>query len=198
MAQIRDGCYRVVAKSEEDMDLLDLHEGGLVAVENQHDDYSGEIESDLSRIEPGNCINAVIQSEDVYRPDGIWHFLELDVYEETEYHALNMDHITPDIHLIDGVFKKGQSPPELIKEGETPVGFKIARQDTKTIGTGPVRANFKETYTTLSKFDNPPYEILSLFEEEIPFEIRYYMSKKGTNTAKNLIEAGNYVFGHKR
>lgn len=202
MAQIQDSCFRVLSVNDEDLDLIDLHRGRghIVSVERRHDMYSSDIESQIDSLRPGNCIKALLQSEDIYRPDGIWRFLEFTRFEETELHALKVDNIrAQDMLLMEGAFENGQSSPELIKsEGEV-LGYKIGISDSRGgEAYGPVVTTYDEIYDTLGRYDEPPYEIISITEDGVPLEIRYYLKEKDTDIASRIIDAGEYLLGHKR
>lgn len=202
MAQIRDGCYRVLAVNREDIDLVNLHDspGKAVSVESEHREYSDEFESKISELLPGNCIHATIQSEDIYRPDGIWRFLEFDCFETTELHAIRVDEFIPqDLIFLDGVTEQGQSSPEVIEEDGRKIGFKFGRLDQRgPVVHGPVVTSYKEVYKTLKKFGEPPYEIVSIVSDGVPMEVRYCFAEKGTNLSERIIESGEYLVGHNR
>lgn len=202
MAQIRDGCYRVVAVNREDIDLVNLHDspGKVVSVEVEHREYSDEFESQISELLPGNCVRATIQSEDIYRPDGIWRFLEFDCFENTELHAVRVDEMIPqDLIFLDEAMEHGQSSPEVIEEDGRKVGFKIGRLDQRgPVVHGPAVTTYKESYKTLKKFGDPPYEIVSIVSNGVPMEVRYYFAEKGTNLSERIIESGEYLVGHNR
>jgi hypothetical protein len=202
MAQIRDGCFRVVAVNREDLDLVNLHtsKGKFVTVEREHQDYSEEFSEKIGTVNPGNCIHATIQSEDVYRPDGIWRFLNLECFDATELHALEVDNIpAQDMLLMEGAFENGRSNPEKVKEDGSVIGFKIGIADSRgRTAHGPVVTDYKECYKTLQKYGSPPFEIISITQEGIPLEIRYYIAKKGSEIASTIIESGDYLVGQDR
>lgn len=202
MAQIRDGCFRVIAINNEDIDLVNLHrsKGYVVTVERSHQMYSEDFENRLDKLNPGNCINASLQSQDIYRPDSIWRILEFECFDETEIHALKLeDIVVQDLLLMDGAFENGQSKPEIVEENGEPIGFKIGRPDKRGSDPhGPIVSEYRECYKTLKRYGNPPYEIISYTDSENPLEIRYYLSEKDTDIATEIIEAGEYLVGHER
>lgn len=202
MAQIRQGCFRVVASNDQDLDLVNLHnsKGRFVSVEADHQRYSDDLNERIASIVPGNCIQATIQSEDVYRPDGIWRFLQVECFDETELHAVEVDNIVAqDMLLMQGAFEKGRSETEEIQENGRAIGFKIGIADSRgATAHGPVVTDYKECYKFLEKYSSPPFEIVSLTQQGIPLEIRYYLAEKGTDTATEIIEAGEYLVGQER
>ena len=202
MAQIRDGCYRIVAVNREDVDLVNLHKspGKVVSVEREHREYSDGFESQISGLLPGNCVHATIQSEDIYRPDGIWRFLKFNCFENTELHAIKVDEfILQDLIFLDEVIENGQSSPEVIEEDGQKVGFKLGLSDQRgPVAHGPVVTTYKEIYKTLKRYGDPPYEIVSIVSDGVPMEVRYYFAEKGTNLSQDIIESGEYLVGHNR
>lgn len=202
MAQIRDGCYRIIAVNREDIDLVNLHDspGKMVSVEVEHREYSDDLESQISELLPGNCIRATIQSEDIYRPDSIWRFLEFNCFENTELHAVRVDElISQDLIFLGEAMEQGQSSPEVIEENGRKVGFKFGRLDQRgPVVHGPAVTTYKEIYKPLKKFDDPPYEIVSIVSNGVPMEVRYYFAEKGTNLSERIIESGEYLVGHSR
>ena len=201
MAQIRDGCYRIVAVNREDVDLVNLHKspGKVVSVEREHREYSDGFESQISGLLPGNCVHATIQSEDIYRPDGIWRFLEFNCFENTELHALEVDEfILQDLIFLDEVIESGQSSLEVVEEDGEKVGFKLGLSDRRgPVVHGPVMTTYKEIYK-LKRYGDPPYEIVSIVSNGVPMEVRYYFAEKGTNLSQEIIESGEYLVGHNR
>lgn len=202
MAQIRDGCFRVIATNPQDIDLVNLHNspGKLVSIESEHELYSDELEASLSDLKPGNCITASIQSEDVYRIDGIWRALEIERFDETELHAVEVDElIVQDMMLMEGAFEDGQSDPKIVNSDGKRIGFKIGLPDSRGSNAhGPVVTTYKQCYKILKSFGPPPYEILSLTQPGIPLEIRYYLSEKGTRIASDIIDSSEYLVGQSR
>ena len=202
MAQIRDGCYRIVAVNREDIDLVNLHDspGKVVSVEVHHREYTDEFESQISELLPGNCIRATIQSEDIYRPDGIWRFLEFHCFEDTELHAIKVDELIPqDLIFLEEAMDHGQSSPEIIKEDGRKVGFKVGRLDQREpVVHGPAVTTYKEMYETLKKFGDPPYEVVSIVSNGVPMEVRYYFAEKGTKMSRKIINSGEYLVSNNR
>jgi len=202
MAQIREGCFRVIATNPEDIDFVNLHRspGKLVSIEREHRLYSDSLEERLSNLKPGNCVTATIQSEDVYRVDGIWRALEIERFEKTELHAVEVDEIiTPDMMLMEGAFEDGQSEPKVVHSDGKRVGYKIGLPDSRgSEAHGPVMTTYKECYKTLKSFGSPPYEIISITQPKIPLEIRYYLAEKGTSIASDILDASEYLVGQSR
>lgn len=201
MAQIKDGCFRVLAVNHEDFDLINLHNspGTVLSVERHHNQYSTGLEEQINRLNPGNCINAKIQSEDVYQVDGIWRILDMDCFEETELHALEVDQLSPEMPLILEAIESGQSSPETIESNGRKIGFKVAKKDPRgKVAHGPPVTTYIECHKTLRTFGEPPYEIISLTDADTPAEVRYYLSKKGTDVADRIIDEGEYLVAQDR
>lgn len=76
MAQIRESQFAIGRIWDEDIDMFDLSNMGIVSVEVEHEYYNTEIKEAISSLEQGDILVAQIQGEDILQPNSIWRFLE--------------------------------------------------------------------------------------------------------------------------
>lgn len=192
MAQIREGCYRVMDISPSDIDLVDLHNPTPfpVSVESEHPAYSDDINDGIEELQKGNVINAKIQSDDVLHIDGIWKFIEIDVVTNTLISTFDHQPISGRLEQDEGFRLQtagGVYDEFTAGDAETVRVVKTIDHEDK----GDWRNfSYLDAHKGVSRlFDkdaSPPYEIIHMREPEEELIKSYYIDDIGTDFAEKV------------
>lgn len=187
MAQIRESCFRVTDEQDIDYDLVDLHSGLPVIVERNHREYSSSLDSQIDSLEVGNLVCAELQSEDVLQADGIWRFLQIDIFDESKV-AYVEDAELPDEHaqrIGYNITTQGGEYMEYTPEGYDDlsvvlIGKNYSDEQWNLLKLDP----YRELYSWFT--ESPPYEVVHQKIPEHDFLLSYHISSTNTDFAEQL------------
>lgn len=133
MSQIIENRYRVLEFDEEDVLLNDIVDTGLpVHVNNEREEYSESLQTKIDALEPGNTIEAEIQSESITKQDDTWKFIELEVTNETRFHFIedadNHSTRVPELAVKAEYIGENTARTTISSDSE-PIGFITVGQD---------------------------------------------------------------------
>ena len=189
MAQIRESCFRVVGIQDVDLDLVDMHSGFPVLVEREHTSYSSSLESRIDVLDEGNLVFCELQSEDVLQTDGIWRFLNIDVFDESKLSFVEDAQLPDDRGQQIGynIITGGGAHMEYSPEGYEELAVKlIGKQFDEEEWRSLQMDRYGDIYSWFSQA--PPYEVIHQRIPDEGFLLSYYLSETGTQFAQDLKE----------
>lgn len=196
MPQIIESRYRVLEIDEDDILLNDIADQGLpVHVNKERDDYSDALQAIIEQVEPGNVVEAEIQSETISQQDDTWKFLELEIVDETRFHFLESAGVHPS-HVDELAQTANEAGEETVRtsissNGE-PIGLITVGEDQGDqfwnglrMGTNTHEFDIRN----LEPIDDPPYEVIYARTPNREQLIMYHFAELGTRTAQAIISA---------
>jgi len=196
MSQIIESRFRILEFDEEDALLNDIVDTGLpVHVNKEREKYSESLQIKIDALEPGNIIEAEIQSESITRQDDTWKFIDLKVTDETRFHFIE----DADNHFshVSELAVKAESIGEntartaISSDGE-PIGFITVGEDQGDrfwyglqIGTNTHEFDIQN----LEAIDEPPYEVIYTRKSDKSLLIFYHLAEKDTKVARAVLSA---------
>ena len=196
MSQIIERRYRVLEFDEEDALLNDIVDTGLpVHVNKERDEYSESLQTKIDVLEPGNIIEAEIQSESITRQDDTWKFIDLEVTDETRFHFIedadNHSSHVPELAAKAEGIGENTAHTAISSDGE-PIGFITVGQDQGDrfwyglqMGTNTHEFDIQN----LEAIDEPPYEVIYTRNSDKSLLIFYHLSEKDTKVAQAVLSA---------
>lgn len=196
MSQIIESRFRVLEFDEEDALLNDIADVGWpVHVNKERDDYSESLQSKIDDLEPGNVVEAELQSESITRQDDTWKFIDLNVTDETRFHFLEGadDHSShvPKMAAKAEAMRENTARVALSSEGE-PIGFLTVAEDQGDhfwyglrMGTNTHEVDIQN----LEGIDEPPYEVIYTRNSDKGLLVFYHLAEKDTNVAQAVLSA---------
>lgn len=196
MSQIIESRYRVLEFDEEDALLNDIVDTGLpVHVNKEREEYSESLQTKIDALEPGNIIEAEIQSESITRQDDTWKFIDLEVTDKTRFHFIedadNHSSHVPELAAKAESIDENTARTTISSDGE-PIGFITVGQDQGDrfwyglqMGTNTHEFDIQN----LEAIDEPPYEVIYTRNSDKSFLIFYHLSEKDTKVAQAVLSA---------
>lgn len=196
MSQIIESRYRVLEFDEEDALLNDIVDTGLpVHVNKEREEYSESLQTKIDTLEPGNIIEAEIQSESITRQDDTWKFIDLEVTDETRFHFIedadNHSSHVPELAAKAESIGENTARTTISSDGE-PIGFITVGQDQGDrfwydlqMGTNTHEFDIQN----LEAIDEPPYEVIYTRNSDKSLLIFYHLSEKDTKVAQAVLSA---------
>jgi len=196
MSQIIESRYRVLEFDEEDALLNDVVDTGLpVHVNKEREEYSESLQTKIDTLEPGNIIEAEIQSESITRQDDTWKFINLEVTDKTRFHFIedadNHSSHVPELAAKAESIDENTARTTISSDGE-PIGFITVGQDQGDrfwyglqMGTNTHEFDIQN----LEAIDEPPYEVIYTRNSDKSLLIFYHLSEKDTKVAQAVLSA---------
>jgi hypothetical protein len=196
MSQIIESRYRVLEFDEEDALLNDIVDTGLpVHVNKEREEYSESLQTKIDTLEPGNIIEAEIQSESITRQDDTWKFIDLEVTDETRFHFIedadNHSSHVPELAAKAESIGENTARTAISSDGES-IGFITVGQDQGDrfwyglqMGTNTHEFDIQN----LEAIDEPPYEVIYTRNSDKSLLIFYHLSEKDTKVAQAVLSA---------
>lgn len=196
MSQIIESRFRVLEFDEEDALLNDIVDTGLpVHVNKEREEYSEALQNKIDTLEPGNIIEAEIQSESITRQDDIWKFIDLKVTDETRFHFIEDadNHSSHVPELADKAESIGENTARaaISADGE-PIGFITVGEDQGDqfwyglqMGTNTHEFDIQN----LEAIDEPPYEVIYTRKSDKSLLIFYHLAERDTKVAQAVLSA---------
>lgn len=196
MSQIIESRFRVLEFDEEDALLNDIADTGLpVHVNKERDEYSEALQTKIDRLNPGNIIEAEIQSESITRQDDTWKFIDLRVTDETRFHFIedadNHSSHVPELAARAESMGENTARTTISSDGE-PLGFITVGQDQGDkfwyglrMGTNTHEVDIQN----LEAIDEPPYEVIYTRKSDESLLVFYHLAEKNTGVAQAVLSA---------
>jgi hypothetical protein len=196
MPQIIESRYRVLEFDEDDVLLSDIADKGLpVHVNKAREDYNESLQTKIDNLEPGNVIEAEIQSESLTQQDDTWKFIDLTVTDKTRFHFIE----NADKHSshVDKLEKNAEIAGEntvrttISSDGE-PIGLITVGADQGDRFWNGLRSGINThefDLKNLEQIAEPPYEAIYARTSDKDRLIFYHFAERDTRAAKAILEA---------
>lgn len=198
MVQIIESRYRVLEIDQDDVLLTDIADTGLpVHVEKDSDTYNESLQESVERLKPGNVIEAEIKSESITRQDDFWHFLDLNIIDNTQFHFIeNADIHSSHVDELESIVARsptGSARKKLTSNGRT-IGLITVAEDQGDSFWNGLRAGLNTheyDIASLESISDPPYEVLYMRTSRKDKLVFYQFAEQHTRTAEALISANS-------
>ncbi|KDE56655.1 hypothetical protein EL22_25580 [Halostagnicola sp. A56] len=196
MPQIIESRFRVLEFDDEDALLNDIVDiGSPVHVNKEREEYSETLQNKINGLNPGNVIEAEIQSRSITRQDDIWKFIDLKVTDETRFHFIedadNHSSHVPELATKAENIGENTARTAISSDGE-PIGFITVAQDQGDrfwyglrMGTNTHEFDIQN----LEPIDEPPYEVIYARNSDRSRIVFYHLVEKGTDVAEAVLSA---------
>lgn len=196
MSKIIESRFRVLQFDEEDALLVDVEDMNLpVYVNKRREEYSETLQNKIDDLNPGNIIEAEIQSESITRQDDIWKFIDISITDETRFYFIEdadsySSHVSELASKIEST-RENTVRTSISSDGEL-IGFITVGLDQ---GDGFWRGLQTGTNThendieNLESIDDPPYEVIYTRNSDESLLVFYHFAKKGTDPAQTILSA---------
>lgn len=198
MSQIIESRFRVLEFDTDDVLINDIADTGLpVHVNKNRDGYSDNIQDKIDKLEPGNIIEAEIQSESIARQDDTWKFIQLNITDQTRFHFLeNADNHSSHVSELAQMSKKSSenaARTTITSDGQT-LGYLTVAQDMGDRFWNGLRSgtNTHEfDIQNLKSISEPPYEVIYSRTSDEDLLVFYHLVERNTEIAQKVISANN-------
>jgi hypothetical protein len=181
---------------EDDVLLNDIADSGQpVHVNKEREEYSEALQTQIDGLNPGNIIEAEIQSESIARQDDTWKFIDLRVTDETRFHFIedagNHSSHVPELASKAEIIGENTARTTISSGGE-PIGFITVGQDQGDrfwyglqMGTNTHELDIQN----LEDIDDPPYEVIYTRNPDKSLLVFYHLAEKDTKVAQAVLSA---------
>lgn len=174
-------------------DIVD--KGWPVHVNKERDEYNETLQTKIDRLDPGNIIEAEIQSESVTRQDDTWKFIDLRVIDETRFYFIedadNHSSHVPELAARAESMGENSARTAISSDGE-PIGFITVGQDQGDkfwYGLRMGTNTHKFDIQNLETIDDPPYEVIYTRNSDESLLVFYHLAEKNTRVAQAVLSA---------
>lgn len=196
MTKIIESRFRAMEFDSEDVLLSDIGDVGFpVHVNLERDEYSSDLQTRINELEPGNVIEAEIQSESISAQDSTWKFLHLEMTEETRFHFIEDAENHPS--LVDKLSKVARKTSQNtarthIKSDGEPIGFitvVVEQEDGFWNGLRMGVNTHEFDLERLSRLGGLPHEAIYTRTTDENRLIFYHFATKDTDYAESIVSA---------
>lgn len=196
MSQIIESRFRVMEFDSNDVLLNDTVDTGMpVHVNLERDEYSDELQSKVDSLEPGNVVEAEIESESLSIQDGNWLFVDLNVIERTRFHFLENADKHPSI--VDELTKLAENiSKDTVRKPITSNGQDIGYLTVVVGGDASLWNGLRSGTNTheydlenLSQLGGPPHEAIYTRGSDGRRLVFYHLAEKGTEVAEAVLSS---------
>jgi len=196
MSQIIESRFRILEFDEDDALLNDIADAGLpVHVNKKREEYSEALQTKIDGLNPGNIIEAEIQSESIARQDDTWKFIDLRVTDETRFHFIedadNHSSHVPELAAKAEKIGENTARTTISSNGE-PIGFITVGEDQGDrfwyglqMGTNTHEFDIQN----LEAIDEPPYEVIYTRNSDKSLLVFYHLAEKDTKVTQAVLSA---------
>jgi hypothetical protein len=196
MSQIIESRFRILEFDEDDALLNDIADAGLpVHVNKKREEYSEALQTKIDGLNPGNIIEAEIQSESIARQDDTWKFIDLRVTDETRFHFIedadNHSSHVPELAAKAEKIGENTARTTISSNGE-PIGFITVGEDQGDrfwyglqMGTNTHEFDIQD----LEAIDEPPYEVIYTRNSDKSLLVFYHLAEKDTKVTQAVLSA---------
>lgn len=196
MSQIIESRFRILEFDEDDALLNDIADAGLpVHVNKEREEYSEALQTKIDGLNPGNIIEAEIQSESIARQDDTWKFIDLRVTDETRFHFIedadNHSSHVPELAAKAENIGENTARTAISSNGE-PIGFITVGEDQGDrfwyglqMGTNTHEFDIQN----LEAIDEPPYEVIYTRNSDKSLLVFYHLAEKDTKVTQAVLSA---------
>lgn len=196
MTQIIESRFRVLGIDEDDVLLNDIVDTYLpVFVNKEREGYNKDLQTKIRGLEPGNVVEAEIQSESITQQDDTWKFLELVIKDRTRFHFIE-EADNHSSHIEDLAQKAERTNNDAarttISSHGDKIGFVTVSKDKGSefwsglkMGTNTHEVDI----SNLEGIDDPPYEVIYTRTSNEDQLIFYHFAEKGTEIAEAILSA---------
>lgn len=196
MSQIIESRFRVFEFDKNDVLLNDIADAGLpVHVNKAREEYDDSLQSKIDDLEPGNVIEAEIQSESVTQQDDIWKFIDVEVVSKTTFHFLeDADNYSSHVdELINKANNKGEEGARTtISSDGDPIGFITVSKDKGDKFWRGLQSGLNTHEVDLENLEamgEPPFEAIYTRTSNRELMIFYHFVERGTKPAQAVLSA---------
>ncbi|WP_363463659.1 hypothetical protein [Halogeometricum borinquense] len=194
MAQIIESRFRVLEFDMDDVLLSDIADMGQpVHVKKELGEYSEPIQSKIDELEPGNIVEAEVQSESISIQDDYWKFLDLRIIEKTRFHFLeDADDHPPWADQLESHLQETDenSVRTLIHTDSGPIGYitvALDQGDSFWYGLRQGTNTHEFDLRTLKNWGDPPYEAIYTRSSDRDRLVFYHFGERGTRVARGIL-----------
>jgi len=196
MSQIIESRFRILEFDEDDALLNDIADAGLpVHVNKKREEYSEALQTKIDGLNPGNIIEAEIQSESIARQDDTWKFIDLRITDETRFHFIedadNHSSHVPELAAKAEKIGENTARTTISSNGE-PIGFITVGEDQGDrfwyglqMGTNTHEFDIQN----LEAIDEPPYEVIYTRNSDKSLLVFYHLAEKDTKVTQAVLSA---------
>lgn len=198
MGQLIESRFRVLEIDMDDVLLTDIADAGFpVHVSKERSGYSDSLQNAVNELEPGNVIEAEIQSDSISIQDDTWDFVQLTVTEKTRFHFIedagkHSSHVEDMMDVIANS-NRNLTRQYLTSNGER-IGFLTVGVDKGDRFWSGLRSGLNShefDLQNLEKIGRPPYEAIYTRTPDKSYMIFYHFRNIGTEVAQAILNANS-------